>query len=271
MANLSLVTSGKLRIVESIIQMTLPAAETLVAGASARLDTTTGKFTNSNGTTNAEGRAYGVVVRNAAAGEPVTVVNLGVVDGYDLSGLNYDAAVYLSDTDGTLADSAGTVGIQIGRVIPATSTTLGTAFDKVLAIDFGAAANAVATDGARTVVTSELLAASVDKWVFVADRAYKVMGINEVHSVVGGSSAAVRPRKVTAAGTDAPGAAAGTTVKELTTANIDLTATINVVQAPALAATAADLLLAAGDKIGLDFSGTLTGLVGSISIALKAV
>jgi hypothetical protein len=34
---------------------------------------------------------------------------------------------------------------------------------------------------------------------------------------------------------------------------------------------AADLLLADGDKIGLDFSGTLTGLVGQLVIHLKPV
>jgi len=62
----------------------------------------------------------------------------------------------------------------------------------------------------------------------------------------------------------APGATAGATVVELTTAAIDLTATANTVVTPALVATAASLQLAAGDKIGLDFSGTLTGLVGGL-------
>ena len=118
-------------------------------------------------------------------------------------------------------------------------------------------------------ITSELLAASVAKWIFIADRAYQVTAVREVHSVVGGASAAVRPRKIT--DTSAPGAAAGATVKELTTAAIDLTATINTVVSPALSATVADLQLAAGDRIALNFSGTLTGLVGLIEIVLKAI
>lgn len=118
------------------------------------------------------------------------------------------------------------------------------------------------------IITSELLAASVDKWVFTADRAYQVVAVREIHSVVGSTSAAVRPRKVT--DTSAPGASAGATVKELC-ASMDLTATINTVVSPALSATASDLQLAAGDHIGLDFSGTLTGLVGSLTIVLKAI
>jgi hypothetical protein len=270
MANIAVASAGRIRIVESIIQDTKIAAEAIVAGAPVRKETSTGKFTNANGTTAAEARVYGIAKESVAAGMPVTAIRLGVLDGFTFS-QNYDAPIYLSDTDGRLADAAGTVSAPIGRIIAGTATTLGTAYDKILFVDCASAEGFVNSDSRRIEITSELLAASVDKWVFVADRAYQVTAVNEVHSVVGGSSAAVRPRKVTAAGTDAPGAAASATVKELTTANIDLTASINVVQTPALSATAADLLLAAGDKIGLDFSGTLTGLVGSISIALKAV
>lgn len=122
--------------------------------------------------------------------------------------------------------------------------------------------------GTSLVVTTELLAASVDKWVFVADRAYQVVAIKEIHSVVGGSAAAVRPRKVT--DTSAPGAAASATVKELC-ASLDLTTTANTLVSGTLSATASDLQLAAGNAIGLDFSGTLTGLVGSLTIVLKAI
>jgi hypothetical protein len=125
------------------------------------------------------------------------------------------------------------------------------------------------TVGTTKSISTELLAASVDKWVFIADRAYEVTGISEIHSVVGGASAAVKFRKVTDA--TAPGAAAGATVKELATAAFDLTATINTTQDATLSATPADYRLAAGDKIGADFSGTLTGLVGVATIHLKAL
>lgn len=118
-------------------------------------------------------------------------------------------------------------------------------------------------------VSVPILAASVDSWAFIAAIPCQVVGISEIHSVVGSTSAAVKARKVT--DTSAPGASAGATVKELATAAFDLTATINTTQTATLSSTASDLQLAAGDKIGLDFSGTLTGLVGVVTIALKAI
>ena len=135
MALISVVTAGKIEIVESIQQMTLPAAETIVAGACVRLDTASGKWTNGNGTAAGEARIWGIATKSVAAGEPLTVVRRGVLDGFDLSGQAYDAAIYASDTDGRLGDAAGTVSTVLGRVIPATGTTLGTAFDKVLSVE----------------------------------------------------------------------------------------------------------------------------------------
>ncbi len=127
-------------------------------------------------------------------------------------------------------------------------------------------------DVASIILTSEILAASVDKHVFTAPFACRVVSVREIHSVVGGSGATVRLRKIT--DTSAPGAAASTTVKELTTAGFDLTATINTTQQATLVAAASqvknsDFWLAAGDKLALDFGGTLTGLVGLVTIHIK--
>lgn len=119
-------------------------------------------------------------------------------------------------------------------------------------------------------VQSDLLAASVDQYIWVAPVKCRVISIKEVHSVAGGASAAVRPRKITADVT-APGAAAGATVIELTTANIDLTVTANTMQTPTLSATEADLIFAAGDRLALDFSGTLTALVGRLTVNFAAM
>ena len=121
--------------------------------------------------------------------------------------------------------------------------------------------------GSRVVVELDLLAATVDKHFFTADAPYRVLAINEVHSVVGGASAAARVRKTT--GTAAPGASAGATVLELHTANFDLTATANTVQTGTLALALADLQLAAGDRLSVNVSGTLTNLVGTISVLLE--
>jgi hypothetical protein len=140
MADLSLVTANKVEVVESFEQMTLPTDEVVSPGQAARLATATGKFTKANASSAAEARIYGIAVGGVAnvAGQPVTAIRKGVIDGYDLSGLAYDAPVYLSITDGALTDvnpdAYGEVAI-VGRVIPGTSTTLGTAFDKLLLVD----------------------------------------------------------------------------------------------------------------------------------------
>lgn len=135
MANISVNTAGKIEILESVRQMTLPAAEAIVAGAPVRLDTSTGKFTNANGTTAAEARVWGIATKSVAAGESLTAIRNGVLDGFDLASQNHDAALYLSDTDGRIADAAGTVSTVVGRVIPGTGTTLGTAYDKYLSVE----------------------------------------------------------------------------------------------------------------------------------------
>lgn len=136
MAAVSLVTAGKLNVVESIQQMTLPFAESVNIGQLVRIDTTTGKWTKANGTDAAEARVWGILVSKDAAGAVGTAIRKGVVDGFDLASLAYDLAIYMSDTDGGLADdAASTVDVVIGRVIPAWSTTLGTAADKLLEID----------------------------------------------------------------------------------------------------------------------------------------
>lgn len=138
MANeVALVTADRVEIVESIIQMTLPTAEAITAGMAVRLDTTNGKWTKANGSGAAEARAWGVATRTAPSGGALTAIRKGVMDGWDLSALDYDAPIYLSDTDGRLSTVAGSTSVVIGRVIPGTSTTLGTAFDKIASIEVG--------------------------------------------------------------------------------------------------------------------------------------
>lgn len=135
MTNLALVTAGKAHVVEAETQMTLPLGESLAVGDAVRLDTSTGKWTGANGSSTTENRIYGILVSKDGAGAVGTALRKGVIDGFDLSSLNYDAAVYLSDTDKKLADAAGTVSTIVGRVIPATAPVTGTAYDKLLFVD----------------------------------------------------------------------------------------------------------------------------------------
>jgi hypothetical protein len=138
MADLALVTANKIEVVESFEQMTLPTAETVHPGQVARIDTSNGKWTKGHAGSSAEEAIYGIATGGVAnvAGQPVTCIRHGVLDGFDLSGLDYWAPVYLSTTDGALADAPDDYGdTVIGRVIPGTATTLGTAYDKLLLVD----------------------------------------------------------------------------------------------------------------------------------------
>lgn len=135
MADLALASSGRMRLVASIEQLTLVAAEAITIGQAVRLDTTTGKATKANASGAAEADFFGIAMRSVQAGEAVTVLHRGILDGFDLSGMDYSESVFLSNTDGALADAAGSETFIVGRVIPAMATTLGTAYDKLLLID----------------------------------------------------------------------------------------------------------------------------------------
>jgi hypothetical protein len=135
MADIALVTANRVHIVESIIQKTLPAAEAITAGAPVRIDTTTGRFTNANATSAAEARVFGIAQRTVAAGEGLTAIRKGTMDGFNLDAMAYDAAVHLSNTDGRLADAAGTTAAIVGRVVPGTANRISVSHDKLLFVD----------------------------------------------------------------------------------------------------------------------------------------
>ena len=134
MANISLVTADKVFIVESIEQMTLPAAEAITAGAPVRIDTSTGKFTNANASSSGEARVYGIATQTVAAGFGLTAIAQGVMGGWDFGSRDYDATMYLSDTDGRIADANGTVNTPVGQIVPAHAQKLGSNPDRLLRV-----------------------------------------------------------------------------------------------------------------------------------------
>lgn len=114
-------------------------------------------------------------------------------------------------------------------------------------------------------------AAQVDQSFFIANRAYQVVAIKEVHAVAEATavSLAIQVTKDTA--TDAPGAGTDLLTNN-TNAGFDGKATANTVQSGTLTATAASLQLAAGDRLSVDFSAAATELVGvTITVTLKRI
>lgn len=131
MANLEILS---VRAVKINKQFTGPAGEAVTVGAPwVRLNTTSGKYELGNATTAAEGKRGGIALHAAAIGETVTVLEDGILDvGEALAALAFDAPVFLSNTDGTLSDTAGTVSVQVGKVVPGWASTTA---DKLLQVE----------------------------------------------------------------------------------------------------------------------------------------
>jgi hypothetical protein len=137
MALVALTTASKVEIVGfPVLQLTLPTGEAITPGAPVRIDAS-GLFVNGNGTVVGEAAIYGIAVGQAivAAGMPLTAVRIGRLDGFDFTAQAYGALIYVSDTDARLGDVAGTVARTAGRVVPATASLPGVAFDKILEVD----------------------------------------------------------------------------------------------------------------------------------------
>lgn len=112
-------------------------------------------------------------------------------------------------------------------------------------------------------------ASLADQNFFVAPQACKVLAISEVHAVAGNDAGAVNVQVEKVTGTTAPGAGINLLTNN-TNAGFNLKGTANTVQVGALSATASDLVLAAGDRLAVDFAGTLTTLAGVTVTVLVA-
>lgn len=104
---------------------------------------------------------------------------------------------------------------------------------------------------------------ATDASFFVADRAYVVKGIRGVVDVAGtGGACTATIRKVPSGTALASGTA-------LHTGTYNLVGTAATNQTLALSATASDLLLAAGDRLAADWTGTATSAIGCITVHLS--
>jgi hypothetical protein len=133
MATIAPTTTGRIDVVEWGEQKTLPAGAAISAGTGVREDVTTGNWAVALATVASNGAGVHLALRTVASGEALTAMKSGVVGGFTISQAP-NSAVYLSDT-GTVADAAGTVSIQIGRVVSGTANDLSASHDKNIRID----------------------------------------------------------------------------------------------------------------------------------------
>lgn len=118
-------------------------------------------------------------------------------------------------------------------------------------------------DGGFLQVSIEWLATSVDKVSFVADRPYRVKGIRARVEVAG-----TDPSAVTAVVRKAASGTAIASGTALHSGTINLKGTAATNQTLTLSTTSTDLNIAAGDAIGIDFTGVLTAATGVVTVTL---
>jgi len=127
------------------------------------------------------------------------------------------------------------------------------------------------TDRLSVTHTMLLNADCVDQGFFTADRAYQVMAAYEIHATAGNDAGAVNMQITKDTGTNAPGAGTDLLTNN-TNAGFDMKGTANTLQTGTLTGTAASLLLAAGDRLSVDFAGNVATLAGvQVSVVLKPV
>jgi hypothetical protein len=104
-------------------------------------------------------------------------------------------------------------------------------------------------------------ASATNETFFLATRAYRVKAVKEIHDVAAGGASTIDIIKDTGTGAMTGGSS-------ILSATINLNATARTVQSPALTATTANLLLAAGDRLSIKFNNTIQSTVG-LSVAVE--
>jgi hypothetical protein len=107
-------------------------------------------------------------------------------------------------------------------------------------------------------------AAVVDQAFFIAPEPLEVVEIHEIHTTLGTGAGDVTLQVERLQGTEAPGGNGDA----LMASTVNLKAANNTLQSPALTATSANLQLAAGDRLGVDISGTTTSVAGVVVTVL---
>lgn len=107
-------------------------------------------------------------------------------------------------------------------------------------------------------------ASAVDQHIFVANAAYNITAVKLMPRVAGGDAGAVNVTIRVCDDTEAP--ASGVTAIDSV---LNLKGSADTIQSGSL--TAANVAVASGDSIAVDFSGTLTSAVGVITVYMKRV
>jgi hypothetical protein len=101
---------------------TMIAGVTITKGQAVYIIAASGKLGVADANAAGAQQIRGIALDGGGAGQAIDICKRGWLEGFTLSG-NYDSAVYLSDTAGALADAAGTMTVNVGRVMPLSDAT----------------------------------------------------------------------------------------------------------------------------------------------------
>lgn len=93
------------------------AAEAVTAGAAGYQVAASGKFGIADANAAGKEQFRGIFLMKKGANQAVSILKRGHVGGFDVSGMDYDDPVYLSDTAGALDTAPGTLEVVVGRVV----------------------------------------------------------------------------------------------------------------------------------------------------------
>ncbi len=168
-------------------------------------------------------------------------------------------------------DLKGTVGTVQEGTLTATAASLLLAAGDRLSVDFAGTLTLVAGlvvevelapafDRQEVIFNMALNASLTDQAFWIADRDYRIIDAGEIHSVLGTDGGTVTLMVTVDRATDAPGA--GT---DIASSGFNLKSTTNTVQWLTLAA-ARTIMIQAGDRLSVDFAGTLTSVAGVVVV-----
>ncbi len=91
------------------------AAVAITKGDAIALNTS-GQAVLADASTSAANGFRGIALETVGANQAFSMLKRGGLEGFAVSSLNGDVQLFLSDTAGRLADAAGAVSVQVGRV-----------------------------------------------------------------------------------------------------------------------------------------------------------
>lgn len=180
------------------------------------------------------------------------------------------STIFLTDRNGQIAFPFVPPNRATNGPAKIDNTDIGTVVPKAGVFTTLQANSITSSDGVTCAYYNQVLTAAIgDSVIFIANRAYQVVSAREIHAVAAGGASVVQITKDT--GTQAPGAGVDLLTNNTNT-GFDLNATANTVQTATLSATPANLLLAAGDRLSVDFSAAIqssSGIAITVCLAPK--